>query len=126
GTYPSPGGACLWKPHPRVSVTPTSIPRCSRVLAELCNDQVPVEMVGDEHQFGHWARCIGMADLATGKIAAAHVSIIKAKNPSASSLKPLYPPHAEALVALYRMRTEHAEHLARASIATRLDPGCSI
>ena len=89
------------------------------------DSQVPAAMVADEHQFGHWAECLGMADLATGKIAAAHVSIITAYNPRASSLKPLYTPHAEALVALYRMRTEHAEHLDRASITPRRDPGCS-
>jgi hypothetical protein len=56
------------------------------------DSQVPAAMVADEHQFGHWAECLGMADLATGKIAAAHVSIITAYNPRASSLKPLYTP----------------------------------
>ena len=48
------------------------------MLAKLCNDQVPVEVVANEHQFGHQVGRIGMSDLATGKIAAAHVSIIKA------------------------------------------------
>jgi hypothetical protein len=64
GTRRAALGRALWKHRIRVASMPTLIPRCPRILAELCNDQVPVEVIADEHQFGHRARRVGVMVLA--------------------------------------------------------------
>src|SRR5262245_22283111 len=48
------------------SITPTSIPRCPRMLAELRHNQVPVEVIANEHQFCHRAGRMGVTVLAIG------------------------------------------------------------
>ena len=36
------------------------IPRCPSMLAQLCNDPVPVKVIADEHQFRHGPVCMGV------------------------------------------------------------------